>query len=91
MKLNEKMMSSVFGRHDVTGKKMVLLCIAALKDNDTGECNPSIRELAAMVGISKPTVDVAIRDLKSLGLISVTRRYAIEGRGRATNNYNIHI
>ena len=89
MHLNIKYMTQVFEMYELLGtKKMVLLCIAAHKNSDTGRCYPSVGSLAAMSGLSKPTVDRAIKELKGLGLLIVTNRF--KGRVKDSNQYDFN-
>jgi len=65
----------------------VLACFHA--DRDTGESYPSRRTLAAEMGVSMPTVDTAVGELKRIGALEVTPRKAKAGDS-TSSGYLLH-
>lgn len=57
-----------------THEKFVLLMLANFTSNERGDCFPSIGRLASDTGLSKDSVERAIKRLEGQGAITVTRR-----------------
>lgn len=58
--------------------KLVLLCLAHHYNVKTGQCNPKQSRIAEMTGLSRKTVNEAIRYLRDQGVIDVTRKWTLQ-------------
>lgn len=56
-------------------RRLVLLALAECHNKVTGQCNPSLARLHEMTGLKIHTITPAIRDLESVGLLSVCRAF----------------
>ena len=64
----------------------VLMSMKTFMNNDTGECYPTIKQLAKRARCTSRSVSSAIKKAVELGLLIVDKRYPKSGVGY-TNNY----
>jgi len=74
----------------ITGsKKSVLIALADMAD-ERATCFPGHERLASMIGRSKSTIERAMKDLESLGLLSREKRH--DSRGwRTSDRYQLNL
>ena len=68
--------------------KMVLITLADHHNGETNQCNPSVRRICSMAGVTQRTVEHHIVQLKSLGYLTVTEVRRPD-RSRTSNQYNL--
>lgn len=67
----------------------VYLVLRKHRDYDTGKAWPGLTRIAELVGLSVNSVRRLIRDLESVGAVTVTERYTPDG-GQTSNLYYVH-
>jgi predicted ArsR family transcriptional regulator len=72
-------------------KRLALEALAILRQraDDTGTVNVSRTELATALGVSGVSARNAIRSLEQIGVVTVSRAVASDGRPM-TNTYHLH-
>lgn len=65
--------------------KLILMALADAAD-DVGVCGPSLRRIASKCLVSERTVQRALKDFEDRQLLSVSRRFARDGRQKS-NSY----
>ena len=62
--------------YNLSQKAFSVICYLAFISDDTGECHPSRETIGNHCGgISRSTVDSALKELVSVGLIEIQKRY----------------
>lgn len=65
--------------------KLVLLALADCHNGKTGQCNPQVKTISAMVGRSHRAVQYSLKELTECGYIQPIRRR--KGARQASNQY----
>lgn len=67
----------------------IYCCLLRHKDEESQSCFPSRKKLATLCNISLQSVDNALRELESVGLVAKQERYRSNG-SRTSNCYIIN-
>ena len=70
--------------------KMILIVLADHHNGESGQCNPSVRRICKMAGVTQRTVEKHIPELTASGLLTVKEIYRDDG-SRRSNQYNLSL
>ena len=83
--------NNIFDEHLSMSEFYVYACLVKSKDKRTHQCWPSRATIAKNCDIkSLTTVDKALKGLDDRGMISITPRYDLDGKGRLSSIYTVN-
>lgn len=70
--------------------KMILITLADHYNDETGQCNPSVKRISIIAGVVQRTVEHHIETLQNSKLLTVTERRRDDG-SRTSNQYDLNL